>query len=158
MVSGLRLVWSTDAETCFRSREYEKPRSQNYQVFVDFRKDMIFLLGFHISNIVFCSRGSYPPVPTRYSHDLRGLVSQLFRRNPRDRPSVNSILKKPFIHRHTEKFLSPEQYEEEFSHTVLHRNRKPSQARPQSAAAAGAPGLRKHTLWSFISLLTKICN
>ncbi|XP_076813426.1 serine/threonine-protein kinase Nek1-like isoform X2 [Clavelina lepadiformis] len=76
-------------------------------------------------------RGSYPPVPSRYSYDLRSLVSQLFRRNPRERPSINSILRKPFLSSLTERFLSPEQYEDEFSHTVLHKGRpRPSSAKP----------------------------
>lgn len=80
-------------------------------------------------------RGSYPPVPPRYSYDLRGLVNQLFRRNPRDRPSVNTILRQPFIKKHTIRFLTPEQHEDEFSHTVLHKNRKPN-PRPTSAPVA----------------------
>uniref|UniRef100_F7ACS2 non-specific serine/threonine protein kinase n=1 Tax=Ciona intestinalis TaxID=7719 RepID=F7ACS2_CIOIN len=77
-------------------------------------------------------RGSYPPVPSRYSYDLRTLVSQLFRRNPRERPSINSILRKPLIAPLTAEHLSAEQHEEEFSHTVLHKGRKPS-SRPSSA-------------------------
>ncbi|KAB1256006.1 Serine/threonine-protein kinase Nek1 [Camelus dromedarius] len=52
--------------------------------------------------------GSFPPVSLHYSHDLRSLLSQLFKRNPRDRPSVNSILEKGFIARRIEKFLSPQ--------------------------------------------------
>jgi len=75
-------------------------------------------------------------VPSRYSYELRLLVSQLFRRNPRERPSVNSILKKPFVACLTEKFLSPEQHEHEFSHTVLHKGRRPAAGRPSSAAPA----------------------
>lgn len=42
-------------------------------------------------------RGSYPPVSNRYSYDLRNLVSSLLRKNPRGRPSINSILSKRFI-------------------------------------------------------------
>ncbi|KAL6036298.1 hypothetical protein STEG23_024034, partial [Scotinomys teguina] len=52
--------------------------------------------------------GSFPPVSLHYSYDLRNLLSQLFKRNPRDRPSVNSILEKGFIAKRIEKFLSPE--------------------------------------------------
>uniref|UniRef100_A0A8C5RK28 non-specific serine/threonine protein kinase n=1 Tax=Laticauda laticaudata TaxID=8630 RepID=A0A8C5RK28_LATLA len=52
--------------------------------------------------------GSFPPVSTRYSHELRSLISQLFKRNPRDRPSVNSILEKMFIVKRIEKFLTPQ--------------------------------------------------
>lgn len=58
--------------------------------------------------------GSFPPVSLHYSYDLRSLLSQLFKRNPRDRPSVNSILEKGFIAKRIEKFLSPELIAEEF--------------------------------------------
>ncbi|XP_060237809.1 serine/threonine-protein kinase Nek1 isoform X3 [Meriones unguiculatus] len=59
--------------------------------------------------------GSFPPVSMHYSYDLRSLLSQLFKRNPRDRPSVNSILEKGFIAKRIEKFLSPQLIAEEFS-------------------------------------------
>lgn len=52
--------------------------------------------------------GSFPPVSLRYSHDLRSLLSQLFKRNPRNRPSVSSILEKGFIAKRIENFLSPQ--------------------------------------------------
>ena len=42
-------------------------------------------------------RGSYPPISNRYSYDLRNMVAALLRKNPRDRPSINSILYKRFI-------------------------------------------------------------
>ena len=58
--------------------------------------------------------GSFPPVSLHYSYDLRSLLSQLFKRNPRDRPSVNSILEKGFIAKRIEKFLSPQLIAEEF--------------------------------------------
>ncbi|XP_044286836.1 serine/threonine-protein kinase Nek1 isoform X6 [Varanus komodoensis] len=63
--------------------------------------------------------GSFPPVSVHYSHELRCLISQLFKRNPRDRPSVNSILEKPFIAKRIEKFLTPQLIAEEFSHKVF---------------------------------------
>ncbi|XP_048186318.1 serine/threonine-protein kinase Nek1 isoform X4 [Perognathus longimembris pacificus] len=58
--------------------------------------------------------GSFPPVSSHYSYDLRSLLSQLFKRNPKDRPSVNSILEKGFIAKRIEKFLSPQLIAEEF--------------------------------------------
>ncbi|XP_057404139.1 serine/threonine-protein kinase Nek1 isoform X7 [Balaenoptera acutorostrata] len=58
--------------------------------------------------------GSFPPVSLHYSYDLRSLLSQLFKRNPRDRPSVNSILEKGFIAKRIEKFLSRQLIAEEF--------------------------------------------
>ena len=42
-------------------------------------------------------RGSYPPVHSRYTYDLRNLVTALLRRNPKERPSLDSILRKGFI-------------------------------------------------------------
>ncbi|KAL7981865.1 hypothetical protein Chor_000922 [Crotalus horridus] len=65
--------------------------------------------------------GSFPPVSTRYSHELRSLISQLFKRNPRDRPSVNSILEKMFIVKRIEKFLTPQLIAEEFSHKMFQK-------------------------------------
>lgn len=53
-------------------------------------------------------RGSYPPVSAHYSQDLRTLLGQLFKRNPRERPSVNAILDKTFVARRINKFLSPQ--------------------------------------------------
>ena len=42
-------------------------------------------------------RGSYPPINSRYSYDLRNLVTALLKRNPKERPSLDSILRKGFI-------------------------------------------------------------
>ncbi|XP_067885372.1 serine/threonine-protein kinase Nek1 isoform X2 [Heterodontus francisci] len=70
-------------------------------------------------------RGSYPPVSVHYTYDLRNLMSQLFKRNPRDRPSVSSLLQKPFLARRIDKLLSADLIIEEFGHTVLHHASKP---------------------------------
>uniref|UniRef100_A0A8C5F5T1 non-specific serine/threonine protein kinase n=1 Tax=Gadus morhua TaxID=8049 RepID=A0A8C5F5T1_GADMO len=53
-------------------------------------------------------RGSYPPVSLHYSQDLRSLLGLLFRRNPRERPSVGTVLQKPFLSCRIHKFLSPQ--------------------------------------------------
>ncbi|KAL4230394.1 Serine/threonine-protein kinase Nek1 [Mactra antiquata] len=87
-------------------------------------------------------RGSYPPLSPKYSYELRNLVAQLFKRAPRDRPSINSVLKKPLISQRIPKFLTSEQLQEEFSHTVMHGHKlgralppPPNQAaRPPSAS------------------------
>uniref|UniRef100_A0A3P8TW84 non-specific serine/threonine protein kinase n=1 Tax=Amphiprion percula TaxID=161767 RepID=A0A3P8TW84_AMPPE len=50
-------------------------------------------------------RGRYNPVPSSYSYDLRLLVTQLFKVNPRDRPSVTSVLRRPFMEKHISKHL-----------------------------------------------------
>lgn len=53
-------------------------------------------------------RGSYPPVSVHYSQELRSLLAQLFKRNPRERPSVCAVLDKPFLSCRIEKFLTPQ--------------------------------------------------
>nr|XP_025978665.1 serine/threonine-protein kinase Nek1 isoform X5 [Dromaius novaehollandiae] len=65
--------------------------------------------------------GSFTPVSMHYSYDLRNLLSQLFKMNPRDRPSVNSILEKNFIAKRVEKFLTPQLIAEEFSHKMFQK-------------------------------------
>ncbi|XP_040912645.1 serine/threonine-protein kinase Nek5-like isoform X2 [Toxotes jaculatrix] len=82
-------------------------------------------------------RGRYNPVSSRYSHDLRLLVAHLFKVNPRDRPSVSSVLRCPFLEKHISKHLDPQVMQEEFSHTTLNRNRAAaSQATKTRAGAA----------------------
>ncbi|XP_010179367.1 PREDICTED: serine/threonine-protein kinase Nek5, partial [Mesitornis unicolor] len=71
-------------------------------------------------------RGHFHPVSPNYSYDLRILISQLFKISPRDRPSINSILRKPFLQKVILRYLPPE---EELSHTVIHRKR-PSASQP----------------------------
>ncbi|KAM6346570.1 serine/threonine-protein kinase Nek1 isoform 3-T5 [Podargus strigoides] len=63
--------------------------------------------------------GPFPPVSTHYSYDLRNLLSQLFKRNPRNRPSVNSILERNFIAKRVEKFLTPQLIAEEFNPKIF---------------------------------------
>ena len=42
-------------------------------------------------------RGSYPPLSTVYTYDLRHLVASLLRKDPRHRPSLTAILRKGFM-------------------------------------------------------------
>ncbi|KAM9388339.1 serine/threonine-protein kinase Nek5 [Phaethornis superciliosus] len=65
-------------------------------------------------------RGCFHPVSPNYSYDLRILISQLFKVSPRDRPSINSILRKPFLQKFILRYLPPE---EELIHAVMHRKR-----------------------------------
>ncbi|XP_040189080.1 serine/threonine-protein kinase Nek1 isoform X8 [Rana temporaria] len=88
-------------------------------------------------------RGSYPPVSMHYSYDLRNLLSLLFKRNPRDRPSVNSILEKPFIFKRIEKFLPPQLFVEEFGMGAVLNQPKP--AGHDKAAKRQAPAQAIHS-------------
>ncbi|KAK2953519.1 putative G2-specific protein kinase nimA [Blattamonas nauphoetae] len=65
-------------------------------------------------------RGSYPPINSQYSPDLKNLIAQMFNRNPKQRPSVNQILLMPFIQRRINNFLSETLISSEFSHTIMH--------------------------------------
>ncbi|XP_055398219.1 serine/threonine-protein kinase Nek5 isoform X2 [Bubalus kerabau] len=75
-----------------------------------------------------------PPISPRFSRDLQFLISQLFEVSPRDRPSINSILKRPFLENLIAKYLTPEVIHEEFSHPLLHKAR-PSASRPAGKVA-----------------------
>ncbi|NXC47010.1 NEK5 kinase, partial [Penelope pileata] len=81
-------------------------------------------------------RGHFHPVSPNYSYDLRMLISQLFKISPRDRPSINSILRKPFLQKLVLRYLPPELTQEELSHTVIHR-RKPSESPPGAKMISG---------------------
>ncbi|XP_030047421.1 serine/threonine-protein kinase Nek1 isoform X2 [Microcaecilia unicolor] len=81
-------------------------------------------------------RGNFPPVSMHYSYDLRSLISQLFKRNPKDRPSVKSILEKMFITKRIEKFVPPQCFAEEFGQSVL----QPKSGAPAAPAKRPAPG------------------
>ncbi|KAM7111400.1 serine/threonine-protein kinase Nek5 [Molossus nigricans] len=65
----------------------------------------------------------FAPVSPRFSSDLQSLISQLFKVSPQDRPSINSILKRPFLENLIAKFLTPEVIQEEFNHTLIHKAR-----------------------------------
>ncbi|XP_054644994.1 serine/threonine-protein kinase Nek1 isoform X3 [Dunckerocampus dactyliophorus] len=69
-------------------------------------------------------RGSYPPVSVHYSQELRSLLAQLFKHNPRERPSVSSILDKPFLSCRIQRFLTPQVIAQEFHHTFIHKHHK----------------------------------
>ncbi|XP_055893460.1 serine/threonine-protein kinase Nek1-like isoform X1 [Biomphalaria glabrata] len=89
-------------------------------------------------------RGSYLPLPPQYSYDLRGLIAQMFKRNPRDRPSVNTILRKNFIMQRVRKFLSDQDMQEEFSHTVMHGH-KIAKALPPAPKPSADPSKKPNS-------------
>ncbi|CAN2388720.1 Serine threonine-protein kinase, partial [Pristimantis euphronides] len=95
-------------------------------------------------------RGSYPPVSVQYSYDLRNLLSMLFKRNPKERPSVNSILEKPFIFKRIEKFLSQQLIVEEFGMGAVLNPPKPvgpaiTAKRPAQVTPSASPPAQKIT-------------
>ncbi|XP_038127583.1 serine/threonine-protein kinase Nek1 isoform X3 [Cyprinodon tularosa] len=87
-------------------------------------------------------RGSYPPVSVHYSQELRSLLAQLFKRNPRERPSISSILDKPFLSCRIERFLTPQIIAQEFRHTFLHKQPKMGVAQVPSAQRITKPACK----------------
>ncbi|WIA11274.1 hypothetical protein OEZ85_011398 [Tetradesmus obliquus] len=49
-------------------------------------------------------RGRYPPLPGRYSAQLRGLVGALLQQDPQARPSIDTILRMPYVKTHLAKY------------------------------------------------------
>ncbi|XP_072466567.1 serine/threonine-protein kinase Nek5 isoform X2 [Notamacropus eugenii] len=78
----------------------------------------------------------FDPISPKFSSDLQTLITQLFKISPRNRPSINSILKKPFLEKLIAKYLSPVEMQEEFGHTLIHRKRPPA-AQPVTNLAKG---------------------
>lgn len=71
-------------------------------------------------------RGTYTPVSsTLYSTELRNLVTEMLKREPRDRPCVNNILRKQIMQERIRRFLTETEMEDEFSHTVMHKVKRP---------------------------------
>jgi serine/threonine protein kinase len=89
------------------------------------------------------TRGNYKPVAARYSTEIRGLITVMMARSQSKRPSVNGILKKPFVQARIAEFLEQTILDDEFSHTVIHGPRKhkvgQAPASEPSADAALAP-------------------
>jgi len=50
-------------------------------------------------------KGKYPPINTKYSKHLRDLITAMLNVEPRQRPDLDQILRKPFIKKHTVNFF-----------------------------------------------------
>lgn len=65
-------------------------------------------------------RGKYQPIPPQYSQNVRGLIDRMLQKNHKDRPSINQIIKLPFIRIKLGDFLDEELLKDELNHTILH--------------------------------------
>ncbi|KAM6178194.1 serine/threonine-protein kinase Nek5 [Rhynchocyon petersi] len=77
----------------------------------------------------------FAPISPRFSHNLRSLVSQLFEVSPRHRPSINSILRRPFLENLIFKYLDPEVIQEEFDHELKHTSKALASQPPGKAVS-----------------------
>ena len=64
-------------------------------------------------------KGNYAPPPQIYTSDLRNLVSQLLNVDPNKRPTVDEILKLPIIKNRIKNYLSENDYNKEFSKSIV---------------------------------------
>ncbi|XP_014788481.1 serine/threonine-protein kinase Nek1 isoform X3 [Octopus bimaculoides] len=87
----------------------------------------------NLNNLVFkIVSGRYPPVPAKYSSNLRDLISVMLKRSAIERPSINNVLKYPFIVKRLVKFTVGIDLSQ---NNTPHDVRSSVQSRPQSAAS-----------------------
>jgi len=75
-------------------------------------------------------KGTFIPVPSHYSKEMNMLVKSLLCVDQAKRPSINDILRLPIVKSRIRNFLNDIEYNDEFSHTILHdynpfKNNKP---------------------------------
>lgn len=51
-------------------------------------------------------RGKYPRLPSRYSPSLKLLVDRMLKQNPKDRPSVDEMLRQGYVQHHLERYAT----------------------------------------------------
>ena len=64
---------------------------------------------------------NYPPLNNNYSDELKKLVKAMLNETSIKRPNIGEILNYPIIKSRIKKFLNDEEYENEFSHSILHK-------------------------------------
>ena len=67
--------------------------------------------------------GNYFPFNnnSEFSNDIKNLINELLTKDPKKRPSINNVLKNKLIKMRIGKFLSKNEIDIEFSHTILHK-------------------------------------
>ena len=63
---------------------------------------------------------NYPPLNNIYSEPLKKLVKSMLNETSIKRPNITEILNEPIIKSRIKKFLNEKEYQDEFSHTILH--------------------------------------
>ncbi|DAZ99594.1 TPA: hypothetical protein N0F65_001422 [Lagenidium giganteum] len=92
------------------------------------------------SNIV---NATFAPLSgNRYSARMTALVHDMLAKNPKDRPSVATIMKKPLLLERIQGFLSERALADELNHTVLHGQHIFRRPAAQNAAHVGKERVR----------------
>ncbi len=75
----------------------------------------------NMKGLMLCiSKGSYSPIPASFSPELRKLIADMLNLNPKLRPSINDLLRRPILQQRISKLIEVSVLRSEFSHTVLH--------------------------------------
>ncbi|NXV42751.1 NEK3 kinase, partial [Uria aalge] len=80
-------------------------------------------------------KGSYNPLPSHYSYELHYLIKQMFKRNPKNRPSASTILARSCLTKLTKNCLPSEltnEFEQVLKETKKHKG---NAARPKGKSA-----------------------
>uniref|UniRef100_A0A8C3KPD2 NIMA related kinase 3 n=1 Tax=Calidris pygmaea TaxID=425635 RepID=A0A8C3KPD2_9CHAR len=80
-------------------------------------------------------KGSYNPLPSHYSYELHYLIKQMFKRNPKNRPSASTILARSCLTRLIKNYLPSEmtnEFGQVFKETKKHEG---NAARPKGKSA-----------------------
>ncbi|XP_068021337.1 serine/threonine-protein kinase Nek3 [Melanerpes formicivorus] len=97
-------------------------------------------------------KGAYSPLPSHYSYELHYLVKQMFKRNPKSRPSASTLLARGCLSRLTGACLPPEPSKDESKHSPLERknaakdlseSRKEQKKPDEEGAADSSPPQRR---------------
>jgi NIMA (never in mitosis gene a)-related kinase len=67
-------------------------------------------------------RGAHSPVPNVFSKELRNLIYALLIVDSDKRPSINDILRMPYVKNRIRNFLSEMEYNNEFSNDILKKH------------------------------------
>ena len=93
---------------------------------------MTFKMPFNANSLPMLSvkimRGQYIPPPTIYTKDLRELVTKCLTVEPKNRPSIQEILRMPIIQNRIRSFLTENQYNKEFNKTITKKYKEKEKA------------------------------
>ncbi|XP_051463910.1 serine/threonine-protein kinase Nek3 isoform X3 [Apus apus] len=88
-------------------------------------------------------KGSYNPLPSHYSYELHYLIKQMFKRNPRNRPSASTILGRSCLTKLIKNCL-PSEMTNEFEQVLKEAKRhEGNAARPKGNVMAGGSSNNK---------------
>ncbi|XP_033864499.3 serine/threonine-protein kinase Nek3 isoform X1 [Acipenser ruthenus] len=99
-------------------------------------------------------RGSYPPLPPHYSYELHYLIKQMFKINPKDRPSISNILTRHRVSKLIKKYLPLEVFNAVGSEKP---ERKPKNPNGKLKATKGSPSDPAHDTNTPIKVLNNNC-